>query len=284
MLASTYEVLSVVFYLALVIVVASRKPQKNYFSTVLATPFMFLSESFILILVWKFHKVVMDFLCNGLYCRYTPHFGVVYSGMSYDGIPWVLFFHNGLFWGIPLLAFSMWFQARRQKRREDLTNTPDMPIMQEDDEIERVKRMRESFKKKDTSLRKIFLLFILFMVWDLAVEYFPVQSRLWSYPCTTFTFGRVSFLKIFFVGLAGPILCFVNILIESRGGRELLPDQVGPPKGFFPRARQRGWAWNILIRVISYNLTILLLWLSLAFMARNDEELLIGLIHSVYGG
>ncbi|MGC1122435.1 MAG: hypothetical protein WBA22_15190 [Candidatus Methanofastidiosia archaeon] len=245
---------------------------------------MFLSESFILILVWKFHQAVMDLLCNGLYCRYSPHFGMIYSGMSYNGIPWMLFFHNGLFWGIPLLAFTMWFQARRQKRREDMTDTPkDLADMQEMDEIERVKRTRESYKKGHIPLRKIFLLFILFMVWDFAVEYFPVQSRLWSYPCTSFTFRGLSSFKIFFVGLAGPILCFINILIESWG-RGLPSDQVGPPERMSPRVREKGWAWNILIRVMAYNLAIILLWLSLVFMGRNDEELWIGLVHSIYGG
>lgn len=248
-MASTFELLSVVVYGVLVFAVVSRKPQKNYLSMILATPFIFLSESFVLTLMEKyFQHANVD-----IFCTYSGNFG-----MLYDGVPWMLFFFTGWFWGIPLLIFYMWHQAFSQKRSERI----DSVSMQKMDEIERVRRTRESLKKERIPRSRIFLTVPLFMAWDFAIEYFAIRSELWSYPRTyaytyaSFTVGGIPYFRILMVGFAGFMLFLANSAIEMRSHRPALK-QVKSPTQTPPEVEEKSWAWNILVRIISYNIAIL---------------------------
>jgi hypothetical protein len=223
----------------------SRKPQKNYLSIVLAIPFVFLSEFLFLVLMQKY----LRYADLGLFCRYSSNFGTLH-----DGVPWMLFFFLGWFWGIPLLITYTWQQTMvRRKRGNEGTVT-----MQETDEIERVKRTRESLKKEKTPSSRIFLAFFLFMGWDFSVEYLAIQSGLWSYPyvSTTFALGGLPLIRIFLVGFIGFTLFAVNSAIEKRSYR-LAMKEANSSTRVPPEIKEKGWAWNILVRIIGYNAVFL---------------------------
>lgn len=257
-----YELFSVVLYLAALMIIVSRVPQKDYLSIIAATPFIFLSECLVLTLTGKYlHSIQM----TSLFYKYSTSFGTLLYR-----IPWVLPFSNGWFWGIPLLICYTLHRKIYQEKEEKGEKGEKIEILtplEEMDEIERVKRTRELFKRQQTSKYftfKFFLPIFIFMGWDIIVEYLAIQRGLWSYPYGSLTVGGLPSLRFFTVGFTGWMMVVINNAIATPHHRRTLRSMRSPEQ--IPlEVHERSWAWNILARIIIYN-AALIFYLMLMFL------------------